>query len=88
MAKFKDAPATVIELSIHVSVAVDASDPLIRVSRDVVIGLFESEEDALKMYRLIKANNNTQFMPISMRELPNPRITKSGCILLDSDRVF
>ena len=88
MAKFKDASKTVIELSIHVSVAVDASDPLYRVSRDVIIGLFESEKDALKMYRLIKANNNTQYMLISMRELPNPRITKSGCILLDSDRVF
>lgn len=88
MAKLKDAPSTVIELSLNVSIAIDSSDPLVRVSRDIVIGLFESEEDALKLYRLIKANNNTQFMPISMRELPNPRITKSGCILLDSDRVF
>ena len=88
MAKFKDAPQTVIELSICVKAPVDLNNPTNRFSRDVVIGLFESEQDALKMYRLIKANNSTQYMPITMREIPNPRITKSGCILLDSDRVF
>lgn len=85
MAKSKDAPETVIELSITIPFSPSLNETYYV---SVVIGLFEDPLDALSLYRLIKSNNPYSRIKISFTEIPNPRITKSGCILLDSDRVF